>query len=101
MSAEKSSASPGRAAPIEAEDGRARGSDSPRTPGTAEIVINDLERLKEETDSPFDAGCLAGAVDLIKQLVAADAEGPLDPYQSPWTPAEQERLARMVFGRRS
>lgn len=33
-----------------------------------EIVIDDLERIKEDTWSSFDSGCLAGAVDLIREL---------------------------------
>jgi hypothetical protein len=35
-----------------------------------DIVVDDLERIKDDTNSSFDAGCLAGAVDLIKELAA-------------------------------
>lgn len=31
------------------------------------IVIDDLCRMKEATDSSFDAGCLAGAIDAIEE----------------------------------
>jgi len=42
--------------------------DNGRAP--VDIVIDDLERIKEGTDSSFDSGCLAGAVDLIHELAA-------------------------------
>ena len=41
------------------------------TRSTVDIVIDDLERIKEETWSAFDMGCLAGAIDLIRELADA------------------------------
>ena len=39
----------------------------------SDIVIDDLERIKEATESAYDAGCIAGAVALIRDLTADQA----------------------------
>jgi hypothetical protein len=79
---------------------------------SVELVIEDLSRIKEETRDPFDMGCLAGALDLIRELdrqrVSAEMIAPLleqltaqaekweamaDLYQS-GSPSRYEFLAR-------